>query len=150
MLVRSMSIHWWERRKAGRGSSWAIRYMHLWPQASTMLMSWAERPLPLSIMQEEEMCWADLLPPSSYSKYAFGVIYDYLKSHGVALHRGPALIGQGEPVLSIDCEFTYNQCQSWDTEEWHLMLGGWYMGRSMGSLLISWALFPGSGYRGVS
>ena len=80
-------------------------------------MSWAERPLPLSIMQEEEMCWADLLPPSSYSKYAFGVIYDYLKSHGVALHRGPALIGQGEQVLSIDCEFTYNQCQSWDTEE---------------------------------
>lgn len=144
MLVRSMSSHWWGKKEGREGCSWTIRCMHLLPKQAWCVVLWAVRPLSPSMIHEEEISWADLWPLGSYSKSAFGVIYDYLKSHGPALHRGPTLIGKGEPIHKLNSLIISVKVM---LGHWAMTFNAWWLvhGRGMDLPLISRALFPGSG-----
>lgn len=132
-----------ERKKAGR-------VVHEQSDVCTCYQSkhdvilWAVRPLSPSMIHEEEISWADLWPLGSYSKSAFGVIYDYLKSHGAALHRGPTLIGKREPIHKLNSLIISVKVM---LGHWAMTFNAWWLvhGRGMDLPLISRALFPGSG-----
>lgn len=122
MLVRGILIHWWERRKAGRGNSWAIRYMHLLPQVSTMSLD--KRLLPLLIMHEEICCVDQICCHWAVTVNMHLESFTIIKSLGVALMLRP---------WEITC-----RCLTAGTRE-EVRFTIYLLGR-----------FPRSGHRGVS